>query len=131
MKIAGNLLQPNQLDPAAVKFLAYLPVAPAANGLLFYSQPISQNFGEYTARGDHNISDRDHLSMRYFYDKFSNAGFLDPANYLSFQNYSTILAQNALLGETRVFGPTAVNEFRLSYSRNLRSRPRCGQHRFV
>jgi hypothetical protein len=117
VKIAGNLLQPNQLDPAAVKFLAYLPVAPAANGLLFYSQPISQNFGEYTARGDHNISDRDHLSMRYFYDKFSNAGFLDPANYLSFQNYSTILAQNALLGETRVFGPTAVNEFRLSYSR--------------
>jgi hypothetical protein len=117
VKIRGNVLQPGQLDAAAVKFLTYLPISPAANGQLFYSQPVSQNFGEYTARGDHNISEHDRVSMRYFYDKFSNAGFLDPTNYLSFQNYSDILAQNALAGETHVFGPTAVNEFRLSFSR--------------
>jgi hypothetical protein len=97
-------------------------VSAVPNGQLFYSQPVVQNFDEYIARGDHAIGDRDHLSLRYFYDRFSNAGFLDPANYLSFQNFSTIIAQNALVGETHVFGPAGVNEFRASFSRETSNR---------
>ena len=75
VRIPGNILQPSQLDPGAVAFLKYLPVSPTANGQLFYSQPVVQNFDEYIARGDHALSDHDHLSLRYFYDRFSNAGF--------------------------------------------------------
>ena len=119
--IPGNILLPSQLDPAAVAFLKYLP-AVGGNGQIFYSQPIVQNFGEYVARGDHSFSDNDRLSLRYFYDSFTNEGFLDPANYLSFQNFSNIVAQNALIGETHVFGPVAVNDFRLSFSRETSNR---------
>jgi hypothetical protein len=120
--IPGNILQPSQLDPAAVAFLKYLPTSSSPDGRLFYSQPVSQDFNEYVARGDHAISDHDHLSLRYFYDRFSNAGFLDPQNYLSFQNFSTIISQNALIGETHVFGPSAVNDFRASFSRETSNR---------
>jgi len=120
--IRGNILQPSQLDPAAVAFLKYLPVSSAVDGRLFYSQPVVQDFDEYIARGDHAISDHDHVSLRYFYDRFTNAGFLDPRNYLSFQNFSTIISQNALIGETHVFGPAAVNEFRASFSRETSNR---------
>ena len=119
--IPGNILQPSQLDPAALAFLKYLPQA-GGNGLIYYSQPIVQDFTEYTARGDHSISEHDRVSLRYFYDSFNNQGFLDPSNYLSFQNYSTIVAQNALIGETHIFGPTAVNDFRASYSRETSNR---------
>jgi Carboxypeptidase regulatory-like domain len=122
VRIPGNILQPSQLDPAAVAFLKYLPVSAVPNGQLFYSQPVVQNFDEYVARGDHAIGDHDHVSLRYFYDRFSNAGFLDPTNYLSFQNFSTIISQNALVGETHVFGPAAVNEFRASFSRETSNR---------
>ena len=119
--IPGNILTPSQLDPAAVAFLQYLPVV-GGNGRVFYQQPVVQDFSEYTARGDHSFSENDRLTMRYFYDKFSNQGYLDPANYLSYQNYSTILSQNALIGETHIFGPGAVNEFRASYSRETSNR---------
>jgi hypothetical protein len=65
-RIAGNMLAPGQLDRSAVAFLKYLPVSPAANGQFFYSQPVVQNFDEYIARGDHSLSDHDHVSLRYF-----------------------------------------------------------------
>ena len=119
--IVGNILAQSQLDPAAVAFLKYLPQV-GGNGQIFFSQPIAQNYDEYLARGDHSISQNDRVSLRYFYDSFSNQGFLDPSNYLSFQNFSTIVAQNALIGETHVFGPTAVNEFRASFSRETSNR---------
>ena len=119
--IAGNLLQPSQFDPAAVAFLKYLPQA-GGNGQIFYSQPIAQDFNEYIARGDHSFSDKDRLSLRYFYDSFTNQGFLDPANYLSFQNFANIVAQNALVGETHIFSAGAVNDFRASFSRETSNR---------
>ncbi len=117
----GNVLANNQIpttsfDPAALKFLTLLPQG-GVNGLVFFSQPIAQNFKEYLGRGDHNFSEHDRMSMRYFYDQFDNAGFLDKTNYLSYQNYTTIISQNALVGETHIFGAGAVNEFRASYSR--------------
>src|SRR4051794_26210693 len=78
--IPGNVLRPNQLNPAALAFLRYLPQVGSSN-LVFYSQPIVQNFGEYVVRGDHSISEHDRVSMRYFYDSFDNQGFLDPSNF--------------------------------------------------
>ncbi|HZQ53691.1 MAG TPA: carboxypeptidase regulatory-like domain-containing protein [Bryobacteraceae bacterium] len=119
--IPGNILLPGQLNPASLAFLKYLPQA-GGNGQIFYSQPIVQNFGEYVARGDHSFSDNDRLTLRYFYDSFTNEGFLDPSNYLSFQNYANIIDQNALIGETHIFGPAAVNDFRLSFSRETSNR---------
>jgi len=119
--IPGNILAPSQLDPASVAFLQYLPQV-GGNGQIFYTQPISQNFGEYVARGDHAFSENDRLMLRYFYDSFTNQGFLNPANYLSFQNYANIVDQNALIGETHVFGPSAVNDFRASFSRETSNR---------
>lgn len=119
--VSGNRLQPSQLDPAAVNFLQYLPPA-GGTGSILYSQPIVQNFTEYTARGDHSFSEHDRLTLRYFYDSFSNQGFLDKGNYLSSQNSSNILSQNALIGETHIFGAGAVNEFRASFSRETSTR---------
>ncbi|MBO0859221.1 MAG: TonB-dependent receptor [Chloracidobacterium sp.] len=119
--IPGNKLLPSQMDPAAVAALKYLPVA-GGTGTILFSKPIVQDFDEYVARGDHSFSDRDRLNLRYFNDRFNSQGFLDLTNYLKSQDTSTIIAQNALVGETHVFGAGAVNEFRASYSRETSNR---------
>ncbi|MES1257830.1 MAG: carboxypeptidase regulatory-like domain-containing protein, partial [Acidobacteriota bacterium] len=118
----GNKIPVNRLDPAALAFTKYLPVSPSANGRYFYSVPLAQDFNEYLVRGDHSFSDKDRLSLRYFNDKFHNTGFLDKTNYLSNSNYSTIISQNALLSETHIVSPNALNEFRASFSRETSNR---------
>src|SRR5207302_7367362 len=112
----------NRFDPAAVAFLKYLPIASGGNGKIFYAQPLAQDFDEYLARVDHSFGTKDRLSGRYFFDRFQNAGFLDLHNYLSNSNFSIIHSQNALLSETHIFGPSALNEFRASFSRETSNR---------
>ena len=119
---AGNIIPGDRLDPAAVKLTKYLPVASSGNGRVFWAQPQGQNFGEYVTRYDHMFSEKDHLSGRYFSDLFENQPFLDPANYLNNTNYTKIRAQNALAGETHIFSPALLNEFRLAYSREKADR---------
>ncbi|MGJ5816514.1 carboxypeptidase regulatory-like domain-containing protein [Paludibaculum fermentans] len=114
---AGNIIPSSRLDPAAVKFMKYIPVQGSGNGRIFYSTPLAQNFNEFLTRGDHTFSEKDRLSARYFYDKFSNRSFLEQANYLANSNYSTIISQNALVSETHMFSPSVINEFRASFSR--------------
>jgi Carboxypeptidase regulatory-like domain len=118
----GNKIPTSRYDPVAVNFTKYIPVPASGNGRLFYSVPLAQDFREFLTRGDHTFSERDRLSLRYFYDKFHNTGFLDKSNYLSNSNYSVIYSQNALIGETHVFSPGALNEFRASFSRETSNR---------
>ncbi|MFL6452347.1 MAG: carboxypeptidase regulatory-like domain-containing protein [Bryobacteraceae bacterium] len=115
--LPGNIIPSSLFDPAAINFFKYVPVPTSTNGTTFFSQPIGQNFKEFLTRGDHSFSEHDRLSLRYFYDQFDNQGYIDPKNVLSYQNFTTIISQNALVAETHIFGAGAVNEFRASFSR--------------
>ncbi len=119
---AGNIIPTSRLDPAALNFMKYLPVQSSGNGRIFYSTPLAQNFNEILAREDHNFSDKDRLSVRYFIDKFQNQAFLEDTNYLANANFSEIYSQNAMVSETHVFSPTLLNEFRASYGRETSNR---------
>ena len=118
----GNQVPTNRFDPAAVAFTKYIPVLPSGNGRVFYSVPLAQDFGEFLVRGDHAFSDRDRMSLRYFYDRFHNTGFLDKTNYLANSNYSVIKSQNALVSETHLVGPGALNELRIGFARETSNR---------
>jgi hypothetical protein len=118
----NNQIPTARFDPAAVAFTKYLPIASTGNGLIFYSVPLAQDFNEYLGRLDHSFSEKDRLSFRYFFDEFQNKAFLDPRNYLSNSNFSTIDSYNMMLGETHVFGASALNEFRAVFSRETSNR---------
>jgi hypothetical protein len=118
----GNQIPTDRFDPAAVAFTKYIPVLPGGNGKVFFAVPLAQDFAEYLTRGDHAFSDRDRISVRYFYDRFHNTGFLDKSNYLSNSNYSVIQSQNALVSETHLVGPGALNELRIGFSRETSNR---------
>ncbi|MGI8990631.1 MAG: carboxypeptidase regulatory-like domain-containing protein [Bryobacteraceae bacterium] len=117
----GNQIPVARFDPAAVAFTKYLPQV-GGNGKIFYAQPLAQDFNEYVARVDHSISDKDRISGRYFFDRFVNAPFFDKTNYLSAANFSQINSHNALLSETHIVSPAALNEFRASFSRQTSNR---------
>jgi len=114
----NNRIPVNRFDPATLAFTRYLPVNQAApNGRVFYGLPQSQGYGEYLARGDHAISEKDRLVARYYLAQFKNDAFLTPTNYLAQVSASAINSHNALLGETHVFKPNLLNDLRLSFSR--------------
>jgi hypothetical protein len=112
----NNQIPTSTFDPAAVKFATqYLPTSAA--GTITYGLPLSQSFNEYIVRGDHVISSSDHLFARYYLDKYSNNPFLTASNYLTTVSSALIYSHNAIIGETHIFTPNLLNDFRISFSR--------------
>ncbi len=111
---SGNLIPVSRFDPAAVALTKYLP-ASTTNGFVTYGLPTSQDLDETDVRIDHNISTKDRLFARYFFDRFYNTPYLDPANYLNNVSYAVIDSHNAVLAESHSFSPTVLNDLTISY----------------
>jgi hypothetical protein len=124
---AGVCVFPGQIVPQS----AWGPVAKATSK--FIPSPTSMIGGKpyYSSSSDvQNLRD-DKLGMRIslnnkrsgdwsFYYHFDDASLLNPfadANLPGFPGTTATRAQQANLSNTRIFGPTAVNELRLNYTR--------------
>ena len=114
----GNQIPVARFDKASLALAKLLPSS-TTNGAVVYSQPLSQNFDEFLGRVDHAITGRDHLELRYYFDRFVNKAFLDPANYLNNTGATTIKFQSSGIGETHSFGPNTFNEFHINYGREI------------
>jgi len=115
MPFPGNIIT-RPLDRAALALEKMLPQV-GGNGQIRFVQPLAQNFHEFLGRVDHSLSPHNQLTGRYFYDRFTQAARLDPANLLTYSDSSTIVSQNALLSEKHIFDRALLNEANLSYSR--------------
>lgn len=107
----------SMLDKASLALLKYIPVA-AADGTPFsYLQPNSQNYDETVARYDQELTAHDHLTARYYLNKFHLVGVLDPSNYLTYQDQSDITYQSAMVSEAHTFNDHLLNNLVVSYQR--------------
>src|SRR5262249_22747081 len=71
----------------------------------------------YLGKGDHNFSDKDHLSVRwaeYRGTTFTPGALPDLAG-----NANVPVSKSAVLNETHIFTPKVLNEFRFGFSRNV------------
>ena len=118
----NNAIPVSRYDKASVNFLKYLPVASTGSGLTYYTLPTLQNFDEATVRVDQSFGDKDHLTGRYFFDRFNNQGRLNLSNYPAQSSNATIDANNFMINETHVFAPSFLNDFRFSVIREVSSR---------
>lgn len=125
LPFAGNIIPTNLFDKAAVGTMKYLPSV-GGTGTVFYTTPIHQNFNEFLGRIDHTVSDKDRLTARYYYDRFSNQPVYTAANILSYADGSLIRTENALLQEVHIFNPSLLNDFRVAYSRDAAERGPAG-----
>src|ERR1035438_7219676 len=117
----NNTIPTGRFDPAASAFLKDIPVG-VGNGLIFYQKPTRQDFNEEVVRVDHQISDRDRLTGRYYRDQFTNQGILDTTNLLTYADQALNLVQNVLVSETHTFSPSVLNVFTLNYAREADQR---------
>ena len=85
------------------------------SGSFTFKQPIIENY--YMERVDFHISDKDNLYARYIYDPSTR---LRPNGdpYWSVQDDAT--NHFAQIGETHIFSPTAINDFRAAFNRTDR-----------
>ena len=116
----GNQIPVGRLNPVALKIVHSMlsaAVQPAGTGFVTYQKPISQNLDQAPVKLDHQFTDADRLSARYFIDNYQNKSSYNPNNYLSFADGAAIREQNVEIEETHIFSPTAMNDFHMGYVR--------------
>ena len=121
----GNQIDSRRFSPAAAKLLAALPLPNFPNQTInnYVVSPTSTTRGNrFDFRHDLQISQQDNLFARYSYfqsDQVTPGPF--PAPIIGSANFQIAPKANvgngAALGETHIFSPTVVNEFRAGYNR--------------
>jgi hypothetical protein len=117
----NNYIDPSSFDPAAVALMKDLPSV-GGNGLVFYKNPLAEDFNEVIVRGDQDLGARDHLTAHYYLNGFTNAGVLNTLNLLTYAAGSHIQVQSALASETHTFNPNLLNSLVGNYSREISTR---------
>src|SRR5215469_15755085 len=111
-----------QLDPNA-KFSLAGPIPTGSNPTVGFAKPDTENFDSGMGKFDYLLSEKDKVTLRYEYDRFTKAPVFNPQFLVQYTDATNaITAQNALIHETHTFSPTLLNDARFSYSREISSR---------
>ena len=108
---------------SSAKFSLAGPIPAGSNPTIPFSKPDIENYDSGMGRLDHAIGQRDRITGRYEFDRFTKAAVFEPLELVAYTDATfSIVAQNALLHETHIFSPRLVNDFRMSYSREVSTR---------
>jgi hypothetical protein len=108
---------------SSAKFSLAGAIPTGSNPTVPFSKPDIENFDSGIGRIDHSIGKRDKVTGRYEYDRFTKAPVFNPLELVAYTDATfSIVAQNALVHETHIFSPTLINDFRVSYSREVSTR---------
>jgi hypothetical protein len=123
----NNQISPTQYDQASLRLAALLPKSTAPCGNTSFGLVTHVNEGQYVGRGDYQISAKHSLFGRYFRIHYFRPPSYDftPGNLLtSTQGALDDTDQSWAVGDTYLFSPTLVNQFRATVDR-------LGVHRFT
>jgi hypothetical protein len=115
----GNIIPANRLDPLAVGMNnAYMPLYPnQPNGSATSLESFATTDNQMTFRADQHISAANTLSVRYYRNDDGIRETTPVSLYPLVVAGSNLPIQSITLSDTHSFGPTVVNEFRMSYTR--------------
>ena len=126
--LPSNIIPGNVIDPLAARLAALYPASNANNpGYNFVSSPkrvINRN--NFDLRLDHQISDIDSTFARYSFETVPSnipavfGPIADGGDF--FSGISKTHYHSLAIGETHIFSPHMVNEFRFGYNRIASSR---------
>ncbi len=120
----NNIIPQDRLDPSIQNFLENVPNV-GGNGRVIYNRRIAQDYDEFVTRFDHEFSEKDRLTARYFFDRFKNDSAYDGSNLLTLTGFSDIRYDNLGITHTHIQNPSLINELYLTLSRdrNMRGQP--------
>ena len=118
----GNIIPQNMLNPGAVATINLLPspnfgASGAQSRNFLRIAPHPYNNDQFDAKIDHRLATRDTLFARV---SAANATTPDPGSFDGFIGAGSSTIRNTrsgVLNETHLFGPNAVNEARVGYTR--------------
>jgi len=117
----GNAIPSGRINPVAQKIAAAIPtpnLTGSGSDNFFHNGPIRDDDNRVAVRIDHHLSSRDTIFGRYQY-QFQNQPQvgLFSGTILSGDVDNTANAQGVVIGWTRVFSPTMVNDARFGWTR--------------
>ncbi len=115
----GNQIPVSRYDPASLNVLKYIP-AVTGDGRMQVPRLIGQDDNQAVAKVDQQLGRSNQLSVRYFFDHFTNDPTYTEGNLLSYRNptlQSRVRAQNIVGGWTTTLSNTSLNEVRVGYNR--------------
>ena len=117
----GNTIPANRIDPTSAAILALVPEPNQAGANNFFRvADITDDQDRALGRLDIHASQNDNIFARYIYSNRQRnipgafGGILDGTGTSAFGN-QTIKSNSVMLGWTRIFSPTIVNELRLNW----------------
>ncbi len=113
----GNIIPASRISPVAAKVLQYLPTATSADGLTYFDLPDSEHENQYMGRVDYLIGSQ-RLYGRYLYTDYQRNAVIGDKNLLTATRGFDLPTQSASFNHTMTLGPTLLNSFIMSYSRN-------------
>jgi hypothetical protein len=113
-----NVICPDRIDPTAkvIQNFFPLPNLPGDSNNFAVNASVGGNHNQYNARVDHTISEKQRLFTRYIYWRGSSLK-ADPFNNSTALPASTFRTHQVVIGDTYVFSPTTIADFRVSYLR--------------
>ncbi len=117
--VPNNQIPAAQIDPIATRVLSTVPVAPANDGLIFFTRAAPTSDYQWLLHGDHYFNSAHHLSGRHFYDRYENPAVADPQNLLTAANSKYWTSQSSVANYTWSVRPNLLMNTALSFSRVL------------
>ncbi len=114
---AGNIIPTSRLDPVAMKLLQYIPTATSADGIIRYDLPDKEHESQYMGRVDYLVRNQ-RMYGRYLYTDYQRDAVVGSVNLLTSTRGFDLPTHSASFNHTLTLGPTLLNSFVFSTSRN-------------
>jgi outer membrane receptor protein involved in Fe transport len=111
----GDRIPPARFDPAAMKFLdIFIPLPNAAGNTHIFNAPEEVDSNQIVARGDHSITDKQRLSVRFFNDRSRQ---IVTAGLPVLQSDVHFDTSNSMANHTWTLTPALLNTFQFTFGR--------------
>ncbi len=113
---ANNRIPASQLSPISQEILKFVPVPAGGNSI---TTAAAQDFDDRQVllRFDHQITQDNRFTVRYWDSFAETPAVLNPQNYLETTVGRTWLNRSINVTDTHVFGPRVMNQFMFAFTR--------------
>ena len=115
----GNQIPVSRFDPASVKLMSYF-AREGGTGQHQVSRASAMDFNQVVLKVDHQVTNNDQLSGRYFIDHFDNAAIMTPGDLLSYRTgspKSRVRTQSGVYAWKKTLSATALTESHVGFQR--------------
>jgi hypothetical protein len=118
MPFPGNIIPADRINPITAKLMPLIPVSNSPDGFIVFDRPVPDHENQFMGRVDYNLA-KQRLYGRYFYSKYIRDPVSGAQDLVRARGGTTWFNQSASFGHTYNLSPGLLNNFVLSYNRDV------------